>query len=148
MLRLLARRHCRLLVLLPCLALDSGVFAQSRSAAEILAVDERAVVLEGWPSVRVDTRERSSTRQALGPAESASNKLTIRIEDGRFYWENRAALTLTPIAADGFVYLMSREPGRYIRIQRINDRLTYVQHVDTGAASVTYWGELRVAIGR
>ena len=47
-----------------------------------------------------------------------------------------------------FTYLSSNEPSRYVRVRRLNDRLTYIEHVDTALGSVTYWGELRIVIGK
>jgi hypothetical protein len=44
--------------------------------------------------------------------------------------------------------LTSAEPGRYVRFKRINDRIAYVEHVDTAFGSVTYWGELRIVLDR
>ena len=46
------------------------------------------------------------------------------------------------------MYLSSTEPGRYVRIRRLNDRLAYVEHLDTTLGTVTYWGELRVVVGQ
>jgi hypothetical protein len=33
-----------------------------------------------------------------------------------------------------------------VRLRRINEKLTYVEHLDMGSRSVTYWGELRVVL--
>jgi hypothetical protein len=31
---------------------------------------------------------------------------------------------------------------------RLNDRVSYVEHVDLASGSVTWWGELRIVIGK
>lgn len=51
-------------------------------------------------------------------------------------------------ASGEFVYLSSREPGKYVRVRRLDDRFTYLEHVDMPFGSVTFWGELRVDLER
>jgi hypothetical protein len=104
--------------------------------------------LEGTPTLRVDTTRESTTRRQLDAAEAAGSRLRIQIRDGAFIWSSRDERRLTASAAGGFTYLSSNEPGRYVRIQRLNDRLTYIEHVDTELGSVTYWGDLRIVLGR
>ena len=74
--------------------------------------------------------------------------MSIRIEDGGFYWSSRDNRRLALTSSGEFTYLSSSEPGRYVRIRRLNDRLTYMEHVDTDLGSVTYWGELRIVFGK
>jgi hypothetical protein len=107
-----------------------------------------ATALEGTPTLRVETTRDSTTRRQLDGAEAAESRLRIQIRDGALIWSSRDDRRLTASAAGAFTYLSSNEPGRYVRIQRLNDRLTYVEHVDTELGSVTYWGELRIIIGR
>jgi hypothetical protein len=104
-----------------------------------------ATALEGTPTLRIDTTRESTTRRQLDAAES---RLRIQIRDGSFIWSSRDGRRLTPSAAGAFTYLSSNEPGRYVRIQRLNDRLTYIEDVDTELGIVTHWGELRVVVGR
>ena len=107
-----------------------------------------ATGLEGTPTLRVDTTRDSTTRRRLDAAEAATSRLRIQIRDGAFIWSSRDDRRLTASAAGAFTYLSSNEPGRYVRIQRLSDRLTYIEHVDTELGSVTYWGELRIVAGR
>jgi hypothetical protein len=107
-----------------------------------------ATALEGTPTLRIDTTRESTTRRQLDAAEAAESRLRIRITDGAFVWSSRDDRRLTASAAGAFTYLASSEPGRYVRIQRLNDRLTYIEHLDTELGTVTYWGELRVVVGR
>ena len=107
-----------------------------------------ATALEGLPTVRVETTPEATTRRQLDSKESAANHLRIQIKNGSFYWSSRDDRSLTPTPAGEFMYLSSTEPGRYVRIRRLNDRLTYVEHLDTTLGSVTYWGELRIVVGR
>lgn len=107
-----------------------------------------ATALEGTPTLRVDTTRDSTTRRQLDAAEAAGSRLRIQIRDGALIWTSRGDRRLTASAAGAFTYLSSNEPGRYVRIQPLNDRLTYIEHVDTELGSVTYWGELRIIIGR
>jgi len=47
-----------------------------------------------------------------------------------------------------FTYLSSGESCGYVRIRRLDDRLTYMEHVYTDLGSVRYWGELRIVSGK
>lgn len=116
-----------------------------RSGADI---PERAVGLEGLPGVQIDTSKDRVTRRELDAAEAARHRLTVRIDNGRFYWTSRDNRLLTMTPFNDFTYLSSGEPGRYVRIRRLNDTWTYVEHVDTALGSVTYWGELRIVLGK
>lgn len=107
-----------------------------------------ATALEGLPTVRVETTPEATTRRRLDSEEAAASRLSILIKDGRFYWSSRDDRRLTLTASGEFTYLSSTEPGRYVRIRRLNDRLTYVEHLDTTLGTVTYWGELRVVVGQ
>lgn len=113
-----------------------------------LLVPASASSLEGQPTIRLDVTIEGATRKALDRKQAASEALTIKIVDGRYYWTSRGDQPLTLISSGGFIYLMSSEPGKYVRFKQINDRLTYVEHVDTDFGSVTYWGELRILLGK
>lgn len=116
--------------------------------AQPQVIPPNATALEGVPAVRVETTPEATTRHRLDPAEAAKSRLRIRIKEGGFYWSSRDDRRLTLTGAGEFIYLSSTEPGRYVRIRRLNDRLTYVEHVDTARGTVTYWGELRVVVGQ
>jgi hypothetical protein len=107
-----------------------------------------ATALEGTPQVRVDTTPDAATRRQLGSADAEANRLRIQVKDGAFYWSSRDNSRLALTTAGEFTYLSSTIPGRYVRIRRVNDRLTYVEHVDTAFGSITYWGELKVVLGK
>lgn len=120
----------------------------SAQGARPIVFPPNATALEGLPTVRVETTPEATTRRQLGSEEAAASRLSIQIKDGGFYWSSRDDRRLTLTAAGEFTYLSSTEPGRYVRIRRLNDRLTYVEHLDTTLGSVTYWGELRVVVGQ
>ena len=63
-----------------------------------------------------------------------------------YYWASQGNRPLTLSTAGDMTYFSSAEPGRYVRLRRINDTLTYVEHLDMGSRSVTYWDELRVGL--
>ena len=102
--------------------------------------------LEGLPRVQVETTESATTRRVLTEAEARERRLMLRVDEGRYYWGAQTR-PLTVDVSGNFVYLSS-EPGKYIRLRRLDDRLSYVEHVDMGTRSVTWWGELRVKLGR
>ena len=142
------RRHQRnVLAMLLALGLSASAWAQDadKGAAQF---PTNATALEGLPTVRVETTAEGAIRRQLSGAEADGNRLRVRIDKEGFYWSSRdnRRLTLTP--SGPFTYLASSEPGRYVRIQRLKDRFTYVEHVDTDLGSVTYWGELKIVLGK
>jgi hypothetical protein len=118
------------------------------AATAAAQVPANAVSLEGMPASRVETTAEGTTRQQLTGAEATRSGLRIRIDSGRYYWSSRRDQPLTLTAAGEFTYLMSNEPGHYVRIRRLTDRATYVEHLETPLGSVTYWGELRIVLGK
>lgn len=141
-----------------CLVLAaSGSFGQA--APQRIEIPPAATTLEGIPSVRIDSAEGRTTRQVLGVTAAKKDRLLISIVDGKYFWTSRdnRLLQLTPSGA--FTYFSS-EPGSYIRLTRINDKISYVEHVDAALLSptprstplpfgtVTWWGELRIVLGK
>jgi hypothetical protein len=111
-------------------------------------IPANATSLEGVPTVKIETTQEKATRQELGLDEASKSLLKIRIVDGKYYWASQGNRPLTVSTAGDFTYLTSTEPGRYVRVRRLSDRLTYVEHVDMPTGNVTYWGELRVVLGK
>jgi len=141
------RRLAMIAVAVSWVLAAGAVVAQNRSpGGSILPRD--ATALEGRPTVRVETTSEAVTRRQLDSGEAAANRLRIQIEDGAFYWSSRGNRRLAPSESGGFTYLSSADPGRYVRITRLNDRFTYMEHVDTTQGSVTFWGELRIIAGK
>ena len=137
-----------LMLLATLVVVTCSVLAQTPERRNDAVFPENATALEGLPQVRIDTTRDDVSRRELDAAESAKSRLTIKVVDGRLYWADRPGSPLTVATSGGFTYLSSAEPGRYVRLQRVNDRLTYAEHVDFGNRSVTYWGELRIVLGK
>jgi hypothetical protein len=110
-------------------------------------IPTNATALEGTPDATVETTSERTTRRQLDATDAAANRLRVDVKDGVFYWSSRDNSRLALTTSGEFTYLSSGHPGKYIRVRRVNDRLTYVEHVDTAFGSVTYWGELRVTLG-
>ena len=106
-----------------------------------------ATSLEGIPTERIDSAEGNTTRRVLDAAEAARDRLTVKVIDGQFYWTTRGNRPLRLNLSREFTYLSS-EPGQYIRLTRLNDKISYVEHVDLTSGSVTWFGELRIVIGK
>lgn len=124
----------------------SDAVAQAPGRHDV-GVPKNAIALEGTPRVRIDIDEDHVTRRQLTEAEEGQNSLAITVDHGRYVWSSRENAPLTLSSSGAFTYLSSSEPGKYVRLRRVNDRITYVEHLDTVHGSVTYWGELRVVLG-
>jgi len=124
----------------------SGASGQEPPQPQAVQIPATATALEGLPAVRVDSAEGVTTRRVLGEAEAAKSRLRVSVIDGQYYWTSRENRLLRLNASGAFTYLSS-EPGQYIRFTRLHDRIAYVEHVDLGFGSVTWWGELRIVPG-
>jgi hypothetical protein len=140
------RRPTRAAVALSALVLF-GYSAHGQESPPIV-IPPNATALEGVPTLRVDTTPDTTTRRQLDAAEATASRLQVQIKDGHFYWASRDGRQLALSGSGDFTYLSSTAPGRYVRIRRLNDRLTYVEHLDTALGSVTFWGELRIVVGK
>jgi hypothetical protein len=131
-------------------SLSAGATAarQAQSSREPAVIPENASALEGLPAVRVDASKEGANRRTLNGAEASKQSLKIRIVNGQYFWASREDRPLTLSSSGEFTYLTSSQPGQYVRLRRINDRIDYVEHVDMGTGSVTYWGELRIVLDR
>jgi len=130
-----------------CVAITVSAAGQS-AAGQQLAIPDNASALEGVPTVKVEATRERVTRLELGATETAKHRLRIDIKNGRYYWAAAGNAPLTAAEAGGFTYLSSAEPGKYIRLRQLNDRISYVEHVDMETGSVTYWGEMRIVVGK
>ena len=119
------------------------VHAQGTSEPQRVQLPAGAAILAGIPTVRVGTSQEGATRQVLTPAEAKQHPLTITKIGRQYYWTSRENKLLQLNSSGPYTYLSS-EPGSYIRFTRINDRIDYVEHLDSPIGSVTWWGELRI----
>lgn len=132
-------------LMVACLGVIS--YGQEATQTQQVEIPANATALEGVPAVRLDATETDATRRVLGAAEAVKDRLTVSVVDGKLYWKNRGNRALRLDTSGAFTYLSS-EPGTYIRLTRVNDTIEYVEHVDLGDHSVTWWGELRIVIGK
>lgn len=123
----------------------SAAAAQKPEQPSSVDVPAGAVALEGTPTVRIDAGEAAATRQVLTTSEAARARLRVEIVDGKYYWTSRGNRRLQLVPSGDYMYLAS-EPGHYIRITRLNDRLSYVEHVASKSGWVSWWGELKVVV--
>lgn len=121
--------------------------ADAQTPGQAVEIPQGATALEGTPDVRVEVTKDGAIRRTLDAAEAARDRLTIKIVDGRLYWGDPDRPLIVRSSGD-FTYVSAAEPGRYVRFRRLDDRLTYVEHVDMALSSVTYWGELRFVLGK
>ena len=123
-------------------------FSRAQTSGATPVIPDNATALEGLPTARLDATSEGAKRQRLDRDHAAKQALQITIVDGRYYWTSRENRALTLTTSGEFTYLTSTEPGQYVRFRKINDRLSYVEHVDMGFGSVTYWGELRIVLAK
>jgi hypothetical protein len=124
-----------------------GAHGQEPPRAERVEIPLNATALEGIPKIRLDVAEGDATRRVLDAEEAAKSRLRVRVVEGRYYWTSRENRLLRWDSSGPFAYLSS-EPGTYIRLTRLYDTLSYVEHVESASGSVTWWGELRVILSK
>ena len=116
-----SQRSGRVVVIaMACLGMAvSLALGQEPAEAQKVEIPATATTLEGIPTVRIDSAQAGATRRLLSGAEASKDRLTVTVVNGQFYWASR-----------------------------LNDKISYVEHVDLGLGSVTWWGELRIAGGK
>jgi hypothetical protein len=129
-----------------CLSVSIS-FGQESSEPQPVEIPATATVLEGIPTVRADAAEGGAARRLLSELEAAQSRLTVGLVDDRYYWASRENRPLQKFTMGAFTYLSSA-PGHYIRFTRLNDRIAYEEHVDSVSGSTTWWGELRIVVGK
>ncbi len=133
-------------VLVACVILIAAdAFGQTKPAK--IEIPANTTVLEGVPTVRVDAAEASAKRHVLGPAEAAKDRLRVKVIDGKLLWASQGDRPLRLSSSGDFTHLTS-DPGSYIRLTKVNNKITYVEHIDQATKSVTWWGELRFVVGK
>ena len=147
-LAVLKARFITLLCSAALVVVSAGVRAQSNPQNLPVTIPQDTIALEGTPTVRVDTTANTTTRRQLTRKEADQQRLMVKVIDGRYFWVNRENQPLKLQTSGEFTYLSSGDPGQYIKLRRINDRISYVEHLDVGSGSVTYWGELRIELGK
>jgi len=130
-----------------CLGLGVSTAGAQSEAPKSVQIPAGAATLEGIPTVRVDSTEQGATRKVLKPAEAVKERLTVKQVGGKYFWASRENKLLQLNSSGPYTYLSS-EPGSYIRFTRVDDRISYVEHVDYALRSVTWWGELRIVGGK
>lgn len=126
----------------------ASLAAQSQSAGTPPAIPTDATALEGSPTVEVETTVDATRRLVLNAEEAGKHGLRISLLDGRYFWSSHQNEELTPRTSGEFIYLMTSTPGQYVRLTRVKDRLTYVEHMEVGGRTVSYFGELRIVLGK
>jgi hypothetical protein len=140
------RISCLCGITIVCLTVSTPSARQSTSQRPIDIPP--TATLEGVPAVRIESASNETTRHVLDASEAAKERLTVKVVDGQFYWTSRDNRLLRLNASGDFTYLSSSEPGRYIRLRRLNDKIDYIEHVDQASGTVTWWGELTIVVGK
>ncbi|MDO8794617.1 MAG: hypothetical protein Q7J25_08365 [Vicinamibacterales bacterium] len=128
-------------------AVPAVSLAQDARKPTKIEIPASAIALEGIPKVRVEEGDSLATLRLLPPEEAEKERLVVRMRNGEFFWETRDNQPLRLNLSGEFTYL-STDPGHYIRLSRVGDTLTYVEHVEMDSRSVTWRGELRIVLGK
>lgn len=131
-----------------CLAaLPARSPAQESQQPHKVEIPPTVTTLEGVPTVRIDSTQDATQRRVLSTTEATKQRLIVNVVDGRFYWSSRENRPLQLSSAGEFTYLAS-DPGKYIRITRLDEKISYVEHVDMASGSITWWGELTIVVNK
>jgi len=67
----------------------------SGSTPTAIEIPRNATALEGIPQVRIETTREGALCRELDATEAVGSRLSITIEDGRFFWAGRDGRPLT-----------------------------------------------------
>ncbi len=144
-----ARPVATLVVATLCtIAATATLSAQKAAQPQPVELPTGTLTLEGVPRVRIDDTETGSRRHVLDRKEADRHQFSIQVKDGQFFRGGTANQPPLKVEAQGAYTYLSAKPGSYIRFTRMNDRIAYVEHLEEGQNHVTFWGELRIVIGK
>lgn len=113
---------------------------------------DTSVVLEGRPTIKVESAEDLTTRSEVAEAEREKLKVVIVKKGGRYYWASRDNRELTRRVSGAFHYFVDAAEGGYVRVfdtstlaeslRPEGPRFQYIEHIPLFRGTVTYWGGL------
>lgn len=120
------------------------------------AVTAATVVLDGSPSIRVDSDATQTRRRELTGTDRAKARVRIERVGDKYFWVTRGDREL--IHHEGGIYHYFIDPlgGGYVKVVDWHDvpaadrpkgpRYSFYEHVSLGEGTITYWGGVETAV--
>jgi hypothetical protein len=141
------RRRSLLIGVLVAALLGSRASAAQEDVPGVVKVPPTVTALEGRPLVVTRSEAGETERTVLAPEQAKEQRLLVTVVDGRFYWASRQNRPLTMTTSGAFT-LLDSGVGSYVKFTSVDGRILYIEHVNVGMNTLTYWGVLEVVTGR
>lgn len=112
---------------------------------------QSGVVLDGVPSVRVDSDGAQAKLTTLKEAERAKARVLIVRSEGKYWWATRENRELIHRESGVHHYFIDPRGGGYVKVydpfalpeslRGPGDKVLFYEHVSLGLMTITYWGE-------
>lgn len=100
----------------------------------------RTLILSGTPDIQTKSTVEESVRIEMDSVKKKNHRVII-IKDGDvFYWESRERRKLIRSTQGLFVLFIDPTGGGYIKVVPSEGKLLYMEHLNQGLNTFTYWG--------
>ena len=107
---------------------------------------KKIVILNGVPSVKVVSSAGVTERQELTDAEKNQFRVLVTKIDDMYVWETRGKKLLFKTQSGVHRHFISPEGSGYVKVVAAgtpqDEPLSYMEHLNMGLMTVTYWGTL------
>ena len=107
---------------------------------QICYSEEKKLVVLGTPIVKVESFPDQTKRHELTKKQMKEYQVIISQEGNKFYWNSREGKELKRTASGAFVYYVNVAGSGYVKVSNLDN--TYMEHITSGLATITYWGKL------
>jgi hypothetical protein len=108
---------------------------------------QESIVFRGTPNARVFSSVKTDGREEM-QGEAADKAECVVVRRGKkYYWASRENVLLVRTDAAQFTYFVHPESGGYVKVftgdrKAANAPADYIEHINRGFETVTYWGRV------
>jgi hypothetical protein len=111
------------------------------------AVAQESIVFRGTPNVRVFSSAKTDGRETM-QGEAADKAECVVVQRGKkYFWASRENVPLVRTDAAQFTFFVHPESGGYVKVftgdrKAANAPADYIEHINRGFETITYWGRV------
>lgn len=103
------------------------------------------VVFRGTPTVRVFASASADGREKVDADAAAKAECVVVQRGKKFFWASRENVPLIRTDTPQFTYFVHAESGGYVKVftgerKAANAPADYIEHINKGFETITYWG--------
>ena len=100
--------------------------------------EDRKLTTMGFPVSKIESNQNQTKRYELTKNQTKEYQVVISEFEGRFYWESRNKVELIKTISGIYTNYVSPTGSGYIKVSTLDN--TYLEHINSGLGTITYWG--------